>query len=485
MNTPLRIVPAIACIMTALLPCTAVRAQDAIPLDSRLEMFIDHFLIEHMDEVSLRLHEPLPQESVLSFDRPWEGRYCGYVTILKDGGLFRMYYRGLPEAGADGSDLEVTCYAESPDGIHFTKPNLGLFEVMGTRDNNVILAKNAPFSHNFAPFLDTRPDVPDEERFKALAGTEKSGLVAFVSADGKSWRKLQEEPVIRDGKFDSQNVAFWSEPEGCYVSYFRIWSQGGWKGYRWVGRATSPDFVTWSDTVPMDKGEAPWEHIYTNQTIAYPRAPHIYLSLAARFMPGRRAITKEEAKQIGVEEKYDGDCSDNVLMTSRGGNIYDRTFLEAFIKPGIGPENWTSRTNYPVRGILQTGENELSLYIQQNYGQPTGYVRRYTLRLDGFASIHAPYKGGEWISKPIVFKGAGLHLNFATSAAGDIRVELQTPDGHPIPGYALEEAEELIGNTTDRTACWKGGSDLSGLAGNPVRLRMVMKDADLYSVQFR
>ena len=121
-------------------------ASAAIPLESRLELLVDDFLIERLDGVALKLHEPVLAGVALRFDQPWEGDFCGYVTVLKDANLFRMYYRGLPQPGRDGSDDEVTCYAESPDGLTWTKPNLGLFEVRGTRTNNVILAGQAPFS---------------------------------------------------------------------------------------------------------------------------------------------------------------------------------------------------------------------------------------------------------------------------------------------------------------------------------------------------
>jgi hypothetical protein len=473
-------------IFTALLvfaiPTTWAQPEKPIDVGDRLELLVDQYLIGSMEGTSLRLHAPLPAEEVLAFDHPWEGRYAGYVTVFQDGDRFRMYYRGLPEARADGSDSEVTCYAESADGIHFTKPDLGLFEVHGSRNNNVVLANNAPFSHNFAPFIDTRPGVPASERYKALAGTSKTGLVGFVSTDGLQWRKLREEPLISEGAFDSQNVAFWSESEQAYVAYFRTWSEGEFHGCRWVSRATSPDFLTWSAVVEMDKGDAPWEHIYTNQTVAYPRAPHIYMALAARFMPGRRAITEEEAASVGIIAQYSGDCSDSVLMTSRGGNRYDRTFLGALIKPGIGPANWTSRTNYPARGIVQTGDHELSVYIQHHYGQETGHLRRYTLRLDGFASINAPYAGGEWVSKALRFSGSQLHLNFATSAAGGIQVAVE----HAAqPGFSLRNSEVILGNSTDRVVTWKNGADLSALAGQPVRLRFHMKDADLFALQFK
>ncbi len=455
-----------------------------IEVGGQRELFVDRTLIERMDGTELRMALPCAREAVIAFDRPWEGRYCGYVTVLDDDGLFRMYYRGLPVSKRDGSDAEVTCYAESQDGRRFTKPDLGLFEVEGGRDNNVILAGMAPFSHNFAPFIDTKPGVPAEEKYKALAGTKKSGLVSFVSADGIRWRKLWDEPVIKDGAFDSQNVAFWAEREQCYAAYFRTWTEGDWGGCRWVSRSTSTDFKEWTEPVEMGNGGAPWEHIYTNQTVPYPRAPHLYLAIAARFMPGRRVVSVEEAAAMGVEGTYSGDCSDVVLMTSRGGNAYDRSFMGAFVKPGTGLANWTSRTNYPARGVVQTAPGELSIYVQKNYGQPSGHLQRYSLRTDGFASVSAPYEGGTLVTKPLRFDGQALYLNFATSAAGSVRVEVQGEGGQAIEGYAESDSAELIGDFIERVVRWKGNSDLSPLAGKPVRLRFVMKDADLYAFRF-
>jgi len=167
-----RMVP-VLCLMTIVLTLfpMPVQGQAAEPtaIGSRVELFVDPFLIDRLDGVEQQLHPPLDGETVLAFDKPWEGRYCGYVTVIKDADRYRLYYRGLPIAGKDGSAAEVTCYAESQDGITFMKPNLGLFDISGSRDNNVILANLAPFSHNFAPFLDARKDAPAEERFKALA----------------------------------------------------------------------------------------------------------------------------------------------------------------------------------------------------------------------------------------------------------------------------------------------------------------------------
>jgi hypothetical protein len=199
-------------------------------------------------------------------------------------------------------------------------------------------------------------------------------------------------------------------------------------------------------------------------------------------------LSAEQAKAIHVDPGYFRDCSDGVLLTTRGGHRYDRTFAEGFLCPGIGPENWVSRTNYPALGVVQTGPHEMSFYVNQNYGQPTAHLRRYSLRLDGFACVRAPYAGGELTTRPFTFTGKSLRVNFATSAAGGIRAELQDVAGKPIPGYTLEESLETIGNELDREVRWKSGGDVGRLAlaltGRPIRLRLVLRDASLYAIQF-
>ena len=455
-----------------------------IDVGERVQPLIDRHLVESADGVELRLATPRDEGEVFRFDRSWEGRFCGYSTVIHDGDRHLLYYRGLPTAGKDLTNREVTCVAISDDGRSWSRPTIGRFEVDGTRENNVILADAAPVTHNFSPFLDTRPGVPAEERFKALGGSEHSGLIAYGSADGMEWRRLGDAPVITDGMFDSQNVAFWSESEQCYVCYFRTWTGDGYSGYRTVSRATSPDFDAWSETVPMRFGDGPMEHLYTNQTHPYFRNPEISIAIAARFMPGRQVVGTDEAEALGVDPGYFRDCSDAVLMTTRGGDRYDRTFLEGFLRPGLGLENWVSRSNYPALGVVQTGPTEMSVYMNADYAQPSAHLRRFSMRLDGFASMHAGAGGGAWSTKPLVFNGDRLELNFATSAAGEILVELQDENGTPIDGFTFDDAIPTIGNEIERTVRWKGDPDLGALAGRPVRISFRMKDADLFAFHF-
>ncbi|PWJ58152.1 hypothetical protein CLV98_1049 [Dyadobacter jejuensis] len=459
-------------------------AQQAVDIGNRRELFVDHHLVDQLKNATFQLHHPRNEGEVLKFDNPWEGNFSAYCTIIKDQGLYRAYYRGVRNAGEDGSAEEVTCYAESVDGVNWTKPDLGLKEIDGSKHNNAILAHEAPMTHNFSPFVDANPNANPEERYKAIGGIKKSGLMAYVSADGIHWKKKQQESVFTKGLFDSQNVAFWSESERQYVCYFRTWSGEGYHGFRSVSRTTSTDFIHWTEPEAMTFGDTPLEHLYTQQTSPYFRAPHIYVAIGARFMPNRQVVSEEQAAKLDVNPKYYKDCSDAIFMTSRGGNVYDRTFMESYIRPGVGLANWVSRSNYPALNVVQTSDTEMSVYVNEEYAQPKAHLKRYSMRLDGFTSLTAPYSGGELITKPFIFKGSQLEINYSTSAAGEIKIEIQDQNGKPIPGFTLEDAQPIIGNEITRIVSWKGGEDISQFASKPVRLRVYVKDGDLYSFKF-
>lgn len=462
----------------------ALFAQDPLQVNDNRQLFLDQYLIESLDNVELRLHHPVSEGPVLYFDKPWEGNFSAYCTIIKDGPVYKAYYRGVRDAGSDGRDEETTCIALSTDGIHWSKPELGLFEVEGSKVNNVILAHEAPVTHNFSPFIDTNPRCKPSEKYKALGGTGKSGLIAFTSRDGIHWKKVQEAAVFTEGKFDSQNVSFWSESEKQYICYFRTWTEDGYHGYRSVGRTTSRDFIHWTDPVQMKFGDTPLEHLYTQQTSPYYRAPQIYVAIGARFMPQRQVLSEDQAIALNVNPQYFKDCSDAIIMTTRGGDSYDRTFMESFIRPGIGLQNWVSRSNYPALNVVQTSDTEMSVYVNENYAQPTAHLKRYSMRIDGFASLHAGYEEGEMTTKPFTFSGKELEINYSTSAAGSVRIEIQNEKGKSLPGFEMENCQEIIGNEIGRIVSWRDSPDLEALTGQVVRLKIHLKDADLYSLKF-
>lgn len=243
--------------------------------------------------------------------------------------------------------------------------------------------------------------------------------------------------------------------------------------------AFSEDFLDWTKPEWVDYPDE-IEHLYTNQIAPYGRAPHILLGFPKRFMPSRKAV--EEIKKAGV--------SDIVLMTSRDGRRF-RRWREAFLRPGLQRERWVHRNNMVAWGLVATKPStpgaidELSLYSMEGSGHgDLCRMRRFTVRLDGFVSIQAPLAGGELLTKLLAFDGRRMVINFSTSAAGSIRVEIQDAQGQPIPGYTLADCPEIYGDRIEQVLAWKEDQDVGQLAGKPVRLRFVLKDADLYAVQF-
>lgn len=465
------------CLLVLMLVVSLLAAASGpvIDIGNRLELFVDGYLVDSMKGVSLRLHAPREEGTAIVFDKPWEGNTSTYCTVIKDDDRYRLYFRGSSDPAYTPMALlgpgetvvplheEVTCYAESKDGIRWTRPSLGLVEFQGSRANNIILAETAV--HNFAPFKDANPAAAPEARYKAVGGSGK--LFAYQSADGVRWTKMRAEPVITDGAFDSLNVAFFDTVRGEYVAVYRDFRYG----IRTVKFATSKDFLNWTKGVWADYGDAPLEQLYTNATTPYFRAPHIYLSFPKRFMPQRTSLAEAPKGGNGVSE--------TVFMSSRDGVHWDRRFMEALIRPGRDPRNWIHRSTMAATNLVPTAADEMSLYVDRDYNWPTNRIVRFSWRTDGLVSVHADASGGEMVTKPFTFDGAKLVLNYATSAAGGIRLEIQDQRGNPLPAFALDDAKTMFGDKIEETISVKS------LKGAIIRLRFVMKDADLYSIQFR
>lgn len=465
-------------------------------LANQRELFVDQAVIDAVQGVEVRLGSPIPAGVVMTFDRPWEGRFCTFVSVLRDGAKFRMYYRGV---GDGGPKTEITCYAESDDGITWRKPNLGLVERNGSRENNVILDYTPKrTTHNFSVLIDDRPGVPAAERYKAVGGglttsaeTKATGAVRglyrLVSADGIHWREVPDQkPLFTGYALDTQNVLTWVPAENCYAIYLRVWEgdEPGklkWKGIRQIARSTSKDFVSWTTPEVMLTGDSPSENLYTNATHPYFRAPQIMIAMPFRFAEERRLLADDELKALDVHPSMWKGVSDAVFMTSRGGNRYDRTFRESFVRPGPDRSNWAARSNIPALGVVRTGPAEMSMYLTCGYGTPQVRLERRTLRLDGFASLHGRFAGGHAITKPLVLEGKALKVNFATSSIGSVTFVVLDENGRELPGFGAAEAVELAGDDIDRPVTWKSGRSIAELSGKTVRLKISVRDADVYS----
>ena len=454
--------------------------QETLGIGSRLELFVDDFLVEEVKgEARLQLQRPIPREVVLVTDRPWEGNACGHFTVFKDGARYRMYYRGLQFATGktlERPHREVICYAESLDGIHWYRPDLGLVEFDGSRQNNIVLDRLPEVGgrvSNFLVFKDQNPEAAPDARYKAVSRGKETGLYVWKSPDGIHWDLLADAPVITKGAFDSPNLAFWDPIRREYREYHRDFRrrpgdpesvQERGYGLRDILTGTSQDFVHWTEPVWLSYPGSPPEELYTNGIQPYYRAPHILLGFPTRYIElgwsdSMRALPELEHRRLrsAVHLRYGTALSEGLFMAGRDRLSFHR-WQEAFIRPGLRPvDNWVYGDNYQSWGLVETrnhfegAPDEISLYAQEGYWRGESLnLRRFTLRVDGFVSASAPMKGGEIITRPLLFKGNRLTLNFSTSAAGSIRVEIQNADGTPLEGYRLEDSPDTFGDELAR-----------------------------------
>ena len=490
MGTALRIL----CLLLSVVAASAnpTETTKVLGIGSRLELFVDDYLIESMEGVRLKLHEPRSEGKILEFSLPWEGVTSIGISVLKDDDGFKLYYLGRsrpdftrqsalkPGEKVIPEHEVVVCLAESPDGRTWSKPTLNLVEYDGSRENNIVALKGG------VPFLDTNPDVPRSERFKSPRIQHEEGVFQLemsVSPDGKHWTTWPQAVASwRDIRgFDSPNLMFWSKVEQQYVFYYRLNVD-----YRTIARSTAPRLDSWpdDDVTRLRFRDSPPQHLYTNAATPYFRAPHIYVAFPKRHHPWRTRY---------LDSPHPG-LSESVFMASRNGVDWTR-YLDAFIPPGRDERNWVHRANLMLVGVHPTASDEISLYINRHYTFPTAYIERLTLRSDGFVSLRADYQGGEVITKPFIYEGEKLILNFSTSAFGSIQVEVQDPSGNPFPGLTLAESPLIFGDEVAYPVTWQRkegegrwpgkGPALKRHSGRPVRLRFVMKDADLYSLRFK
>lgn len=441
-----------------------VRAADPVALGDRLELFADGALLARVEGVEHVPQRPEPGEVVMTFDAPWEGNTSAYYTLFQDGDVYRMYYRG---SAADpktkkGVGPEVTCYAESRDGLRWERPRLGLHEHEGSKENNIILTGEP--AHNFAAFRDDNPQAPSEARYKGFSGGFKKGLIPWGSPDGVHWKALTEQPVVTDGAFDSQNLAFWDAARGEYRAYWRYFAGD----IRAIRTAVSADFLKWEKQADLAYGESAEQQLYTNAVQRYPRAPHLYVGFPARYLP-------DECQRV-----------EPVFMMTRDGVNFTR-YDDPVVPEDAPADRRGNRSNYLASGLLSLpGEpDKLSGYATEAYyGEQPGRLRRFVWRVDGFVAFRFAKEGGSTDTVPVTFKGKRLTLNHVVRPGGELRVGLHGADGQPLAGFSAAECEPLTGDAVKATVRWKGGHEVTNLAGQAVTVRFEAKDADLYSMRF-
>ena len=483
----------------------------------------DDFLIDKCETIELVMHKPIKKELALVADKQWEGVCNGYASVKKIGDTYRLYYRACSSRyDIDGNSVRnlppAYCLALSSDGKSFKHPKLGVYDVVG-RDNNIIYFENK-YVDNFAVIYDENPACPPEEKYKALKmgnepGSKKPSLYLHTSPDGVHFDTGRLLDL--DGEFDSYNVYFWDKETEQYFIYYRgchwpryseyeetegnthelrLLPNGDTNEVRDISVATTKDFISFENFGEIrfiDDDVKEDIQYYTNNILKYPRADDMFIGIPARYINRKddsknfesMPVWEKRNKLINVFGRGGTALTDAIIITSRDGFNFRRTD-EAFFTPSVECDaNWWYGDCFFAYGMEETesdvegAPNELSIYVGEGYRVKNVHFRRYTLRLDGFFSWYAKYRGGLVLTKPFTFEGSELEINFATSALGHVVIALCDEEGNEIEGF---KTGKLFGDSIDRKVEFQ--NSLSALNGKPVRLKFEIKDAHLYSFKF-
>nr|MCR5264380.1 hypothetical protein [Clostridiales bacterium] len=410
--------------------------------------FWDDLIVENrFTDAVLSVNRPDRVGNVFRTGEKWEGNNCDFFSIVSDGSIYRMYYLGWDYPSTHRFFI---CYAESRDGIEWVKPDLGIVEFNGSRDNNIILDANVAGAFGM---LDTNPDCPADERYKlfGVRHTDENGkdhpyLICFTSGDGIRFAEHHafETPKLYNNMYDSLNSVYWDRHDGKYWCFFRTThpkptnteKQFEENYARAVMVMESRDCVHWSEGTPLDYLGGDDYQTYTNCVSPYIYDDRYYIGFPTRYnerlewnacferLTGRENRLKRMGNDGTIKDdtkRYGLAVTDCLFMSSRDKKRWFR-FDEAALTPG--PEdgyNWEYGDCYPAIGMIETPgrfspEPELSLLCESHHWTdvPVELIR-YVYRKDGFASYKAGYKPRNLRTRPFTFDGDTLSLNFRTS----------------------------------------------------------------------
>ncbi|MAG34833.1 MAG: hypothetical protein CL878_01065 [Dehalococcoidia bacterium] len=503
-----------------------------IEIGSQKQLFLDDYLIESMSQAKQRVNPAVKVDHnpIVRAERPWEGNHVVLNTVVFDDQdqLFKLWYTGsnlkvdphLRTGGASGVVIEgeddppVMCLATSEDGIRWERPVLGLVEFEGSKENNIIPPGVVPYPS----FLD-RHETDPAKRYKALKWakdtTKPMRADLHVSPDGFAWTPFAGNPVIDTapvtGRWGPTHLMGWDPIRETYAAYVENnHHMRTPMGKRLIGRAESPDMVHWTkpETVLVtDEQDDPDTEFYKLVVIPY---EGIYVGLLWIFRTTNLTHHPE-------------------IIVSRDGFHWERRYREPFIVRGGRRVDFDSSNLY-VRGAMVHGDRVLLYYSGTNHrsGQQmrdladaaTSAVGLAVCPLDGFVSVDAgkgwlphaanapevalmpareallhvsqgPESFGQLVTRSFGFAGSRLHLNCAptpTAAGpgpGEVRVEALTSNHRKIEGFTFDDADPITESSLDQIVSWNGNADVGRLVVQPIKLRFYLKNAKLYSFQFK
>ncbi|MHB0937373.1 MAG: hypothetical protein ACYDCO_25365 [Armatimonadota bacterium] len=446
--------------------------------------------------------ELLP-EPVLVGDTPADGTGASiYGTVLKDGGVYRMWYQAWPRDWT-GHDTALVGYAESDNGLDWRKPALGIVEYNGSTANHLC---NLGF-HSPSIFID--PTAPTSHRYRATgftgpsyvgapAGTGVTGYYTAHSADGLHWTPDAPEPrwpqgdvitsvyhpaqgraitalkisprangfqrravwnaELRDGAWSREICALVPDEFDDVCAIARGLASGDYYGMGMLPAGTGTAGFLWQfrHSLPRTAGNGAGVFGITDVSLVYQEAP------GARWL---HAAGRPDFISHGT------------LPWTEGGIYTSSCPVE------VGSEQWLYLCGAKHTHAWYLNERwELNQALKdQLIGEGIariGIARWPKDRLFGFT---ADPEGGLTIDLGEITVPSTLALNYTTEPGGSVRVALIA--GEPIAGRTAEEVLPLTGQALDAAVTWQDGPVIQPQHGRHVSAVLSMDRATVYAYE--
>jgi hypothetical protein len=497
----------------------------------RTELFLDNQMLEATPGVSRRLHPAKKHllNPVVRCDRWCDGSYLQPYTTMYDEEekRFKMWARAGSDANAGyvGGNAAYMLYFTSADGVHWEKPDLGVMDVAGRRDHNIVFTSDMVLKSRTAlsygpekfvvPSTAMTPqgkkaffwgvnrhphprDASEKYIASAIVQDHRRGAHIVTSPDGINW--------------SCSAAPFWQTPndvsskgDDCLMHLFFDEAKGKWVIYRRI----IPEFSERMIANDSDRNRAAVDRY--NRSYAYAESEDLKEWTNHRFIlamdaddPADTELYQFACHKFG--ETYVGYMSiyylrrpqpiDIHLATSRDGIHFTRVCRGTpFIPSGpLGYYDYMAMACSQPQPIV-VNDTIYIYYAGLNFPHDavtsgdssfhTGGVALATLKRDRFASLETgipDIRRCRLITKPFVVQHPRLYLNAATWMKGSIRVEVLTRDWQPIAGFTEPEAKAIQGDALDHPVRWSNKADLGALVGQEIRLKFYMTRARLHAM---
>lgn len=435
-------------------------------------LFLDATIVEQSESLTRQFHsaEKYKGNPVVKMEHKWEGwgPYL-YGTVLQDQGKLRMWYSCI------GNGARHICYAESPDGIHWEKPKLGIFEYEGSKDNNIIRQGNMPSVIKLK-----NPPSPDKKYALFCWGGDQGPFVSY-SQDG-----IHFTEVARDKLFKTSDVInFFFDP---YHNRYVVTYKTANRRHRACGLAVSSDGLTW--TKPIEGPVFGADDLDPDATQIYgmPVFPYQGLYIGTPWMYHSRFIKYGDYNADRMyEAQLDSSNLIDVQMAWSWNLIsWNRTpDRKPFIALGRKPEfDWAMILTSTTPVVL----NDKLYFYYGAFDRPhdayegiTGSVGLATLRLDGFCSMQAEDKEGWFISRREVFKTPKVAVNAKTAQNGYVTAEIYDRNNNVVKGFSRTDCVPFTGDSVHGVIEWKTKSFPSDFTTKDKKIKFYLQNAEMYS----